>query len=323
MLRTIYRRTAFQLESNNAVRISIDTDLRFVDETALGRGMSQWQAAVRTVESQYVRTFPYGIVEIKLATNDPIPWLAELLQCGLLTVVPKFSKFLHGTALLHGDRVRSLPPWWDELNRVPTVAYRSVAAAPIRRAVVSAAAAAAAADDDADDDNSKGSESDAGAGRGNDGDMRNAVPLTVMVSKAEVSASPKLPAFRAHPLRLPIKIEPKTFFANERTFLQWLNTLLLLAVGSSAFIAYGSQPFQIAGTLLVVISLVFVLYALAIYHWRRRAIVRRSVTRAYDDQYGPAALVALVILTFLLSVVLQFVVEPQSLVQAEPLPSSK
>jgi len=52
-------------------------------------------------------------------------------------------------------------------------------------------------------------------------------------------------AFKRQPLKLPVKIEPKTFFANERTFLQWLNTLLLLAVGSSAFIAYGSAPFQV------------------------------------------------------------------------------
>ena len=44
-----------------------------------------------------------------------------------------------------------------------------------------------------------------------------------------------------------------------------------------------SSAFQIAGTLLVVISLLFVLYALAVYHWRRRAIVRRIVTKVTND----------------------------------------
>ena len=63
------------------------------------------------------------------------------------------------------------------------------------------------------------------------------------------------------------------------------------------------------------------LYALSVYHWRRRAIVRRIVTKAYDDRMGPTMLTVLVILSFILSLVLQFAVTPVSEVPlSTPLP---
>jgi SPX domain protein involved in polyphosphate accumulation len=37
-VRTEYRRTAFQLATSNAVRISLDTSLTFTDETRAGHG---------------------------------------------------------------------------------------------------------------------------------------------------------------------------------------------------------------------------------------------------------------------------------------------
>jgi SPX domain protein involved in polyphosphate accumulation/uncharacterized membrane protein YidH (DUF202 family) len=305
-LRTVYRRVAFQESHSNAVRISIDSEMSFVNERALGRGRgAEWRSTIERVDSADVSAFPHCILEIKLTTAEPIAWLDELLGSGLLQPVPKFSKFLHGTVTMYRSSIQALPPWWDELLKLPIIIWKEEEVL----------------EEDQEED----------VVRQKKPLLKPTTKKTKIVSKeddldVDDVQEDGLIVFRNNtvtPLRLPIKIEPKTFFANERTFLQWLNTLLLLAVGSSAFIAYGSEPFQVAGTLLVVISLVFVLYALAIYHWRRRAIVRRSVTRAYDDQFGPAALVALVVLTFVLSVVLQFAVEPQSLVQTEALPISK
>jgi SPX domain protein involved in polyphosphate accumulation len=37
--------------------------------------------------------------------------LQELRNSGLLVEVPKFSKFLHGAALLFPTLVRNTPPW--------------------------------------------------------------------------------------------------------------------------------------------------------------------------------------------------------------------
>lgn len=37
---------------------------------------------------------------------------------------------------------------------------------------------------------------------------------------------------------VPVRVEPKTFFANERTFIQWLGAAILLLTLSSAMIAF-------------------------------------------------------------------------------------
>jgi len=338
VLRTVYRRCAFQLPTTNAVRISIDTDLYLVNERALGRGAMEWKSVIEDVEDNDAVAFPFCILEVKLTTDKPIEWVAELLESGLLQPVPKFSKFMHGSALHHSARLNCLPPWWDILKSAKAADWDShdderankrmaklshlsllqpvnVADADIERTVSSRHVQHDDDNDDNDDDESSHA-SDVPKGT-------ELQPLGVQSTLMRrrfggADDDDRLPAFKRQPLKLPVKIEPKTFFANERTFLQWLNTLLLLAVGSSAFIAYGSAPFQIAGTLLVVVALLFVCYALAVYHWRRRAIVRRLATKSYDDRFGPTALVTLVVVTFIMSIVLQFAINPASQLQVEP-----
>ena len=113
-----------------------------------------------------------------------------------------------------------------------------------------------------------------------------------------------LPAFKPKPLKVPVKIEPKTFFANERTFLQWINTVVIISVVSTSFVSFGNAAAQQVGLILVVISLLFAFYALAVFHWRRRAIRARDVTTAYDDQFGPALLVVLLTVGMVFAMIL-------------------
>ncbi len=74
---------------------------------------------------------------------------------------------------------------------------------------------------------------------------------------------------------VPIKIEPKTFFANERTMLQWLNMATLILFTSLALTTYndpmtrgntlpnGSLDYssQIAGAVLAPVAVIFIVYA--------------------------------------------------------------
>jgi uncharacterized membrane protein YidH (DUF202 family) len=76
---------------------------------------------------------------------------------------------------------------------------------------------------------------------------------------------------------VPIKIEPKTFFANERTMLQWLNMATLILFTSLALISYNDPlarnkvldngkldySSQIAGAVLAPVAVVFIVYARA------------------------------------------------------------
>jgi hypothetical protein len=47
----------------------------------------------------------------------------------------------------------------------------------------------------------------------------------------------KSPATREKPRKVPVKVEPKVFFANERTFLAWLHMAVTLASISMAIVA--------------------------------------------------------------------------------------
>lgn len=96
------------------------------------------------------------------------------------------------------------------------------------------------------------------------------------------------------------KIEPKLFFANERTFLHWLHAGVILstiAAGILAFvpedhagneIAYSKYTHWYAMALLP-ISLGFCLYALHIFLWRADRIKTRIPGR-WDDPRGPMLL---------------------------------
>lgn len=122
------------------------------------------------------------------------------------------------------------------------------------------------------------------------------------------------PAKRA----VPIKVEPKTFFANERTMLQWLNMSTLILFTSLALTSYndpltrnktladGSLDYssQIAGAVLAPVAIVFIIYALYTYLWRAQRIARREPSARYDDRYGPAVLVLLLLAVTTTSIVL-------------------
>lgn len=104
LLQTSYRRTAFQLSTDNIVRVSLDTDLMMTRDTPNCRTPGDWcrdTGAFPPGPSDAVH-FPYGVVEVKLQAKPPA-WLTKLVDSGLLMVVPKFSKFLHGTAALYQE----------------------------------------------------------------------------------------------------------------------------------------------------------------------------------------------------------------------------
>eukprot|EP01125_Pyxidicula_operculata_P014766 TRINITY_DN4963_c0_g1_i1.p1 TRINITY_DN4963_c0_g1~~TRINITY_DN4963_c0_g1_i1.p1 ORF type:complete len:997 (+),score=242.80 TRINITY_DN4963_c0_g1_i1:6-2996(+) len=112
------------------------------------------------------------------------------------------------------------------------------------------------------------------------------------------------------PLLNPVRIEPKTFFANERTLLQWLNMCVFIAIGSFAFIAVASDGHKIVGTGLLIFALVFAFYSLAVYHYRRASLVAKSVDGHYDDKWGPTFLIAALFVYLLAGLIFQLVYTP-------------
>ncbi|KAI5284584.1 vacuolar transporter chaperone, partial [Ascosphaera acerosa] len=127
--RSFYRRTAFQLPGDARVRISLDTDLSMIREDNMDgrqRCGSNWRRMdigidypFKQLPPEDIERFPYAILEVKLQTQagqEPPQWIRELTASHLVEAVPKFSKFIHGTANIFAEHIKLLPYWMPQMD---------------------------------------------------------------------------------------------------------------------------------------------------------------------------------------------------------------
>ena len=93
--------------------------------------------------------------------------------------------------------------------------------------------------------------------------------------------------------KAPIKIEPKVFFSNERTFIAWMHVSIILAGGSIAILAFADESHnplsQLYGIILLPVAISFIVYSM--YQFQRRAkMIRTRHPGPYEDTVGPAVL---------------------------------
>jgi len=102
---------------------------------------------------------------------------------------------------------------------------------------------------------------------------------------------------------VPQKIDPKTFFANERTFLKWLSISVMIGLMSVTLLSFRSSDAQgaaLAGLILMPVSVIFMIYALVVFRDRANKIYMREPMR-YDDTRGPTILVVVLALAITFS----------------------
>lgn len=147
VLRTTYRRTAFQIPGDDRVRVTIDSDILYVREDSFDkdrpiRDPNNWHRTdidsnisnpMKILRNGEYSKFPYSVMEIKVknsvtgqgssATTDKLPrkhgqWISELTNSHLVKEVPKFSLYIQGVASLFGDQEKLdvLPFWLPELE---------------------------------------------------------------------------------------------------------------------------------------------------------------------------------------------------------------
>jgi uncharacterized membrane protein YidH (DUF202 family) len=94
------------------------------------------------------------------------------------------------------------------------------------------------------------------------------------------------------PRKAPVKIEPKVFFANERTFLAWMHLSVVLAGASIAILAFAEDQnpvSQLYGVVLLPVAVAFIVYSM--YQYSRRAkMIRTRHPGPYEDTTGPVVL---------------------------------
>ncbi|KAJ5503624.1 hypothetical protein N7463_006498 [Penicillium fimorum] len=400
--RTFYHRTAFQLPGDARVRISLDTELTMIREDNLDgrrRAGNNWRRMDIGVDFPFsqlppedIDRFPYAVLEVKLQTQagqEPPQWIRDLTSSHLVEAVPKFSKFIHGTATLFPTRINLLPYWFPQMGvDIRKPATRQFG---IHRPLASTSISANEEDSDDDETPSPG-ESALGEQptehqnglfetNGNELDIEERIAahplpgdedyplydsddesvysdeleearriggayyaqqlakhylyrtghaiaqgLMAIIPRPRPTSLPPpeqrgiavlsnhqrtLQRFQAPPgkrIFVPIRVEPKVYFAAERTFLSWLEFSIILGGIAATLLNFGSDSATLvsswAFTILAAGALV---YSLFLYIWRVDKIrKRRDVKRVYYERWGPTVvsigLVVIILVNFALRV---------------------
>lgn len=335
IVRTFYNRTAFQLPGDARVRISLDTELTMIREDNFGgdRSGQNWRrmdagtiAPFAHLPKEDVSAFPYAVLEVKLQTQHGTTapaWVQELINSHLVEEVPKFSKYIHGVATLLESRVSLLPFWLPQMDKdIRKTAAKNSIAGPIKNRVSFVDLDAGAVHEEGsgkthkDLEKSKEEESSSNEHQVLNIDAEDdentpliSKPATIrskgkssMFASLMRSSSNEQPAtiptlFNQKRIILPVRVEPKVFFANERTFLSWLHFCIVLGGLALGLLNFGDPIAQISGAIFTVVSMIFMFYALYLYQWRAHKIrIRGNFTfdldsAPYDDRFGPVILV--------------------------------
>ncbi|KAH6648597.1 VTC domain-containing protein [Truncatella angustata] len=102
----------------------------------------------------------------------------------------------------------------------------------------------------------------------------------------------KYKAPKGKKIYVPIRVEPKVYFAAERTFLGWLEFSIYIGAIAVTLLNFGTKPtmtsFIVSGVF-TVLAIVALCYSVGIYLYRSGAIRERKVIKYYD-RWGPTVL---------------------------------
>lgn len=130
-------------------------------------------------------------------------------------------------------------------------------------------------------------DSGSGGGGGNTGNGHG--------GESSSSNAPLLEPTSGKRIVLPVRVEPKVYFANERTFLSWLNFTVVLGGLAMGLLNFGDRVARLSALFFTLIAMLSMLYALWTFQWRATKIRRREAA-PYDDRIGPTLLCAALLL---------------------------
>ncbi|RSL63917.1 hypothetical protein CEP54_004950 [Fusarium duplospermum] len=376
VLRANYVRTAFQKPADDRIRIAIDTDVAFIREDTLDRDRpcrdpNEWHRLdiddsemtypFKKMNQSEVNRFPYALLEIKLKEDGlrkRPSWVEDLMSSHLVHPTPRFSKFVHGVAVLFEDYVNNLPFWLSDLEGdirkdpqksfeeeeqrraqrhedvmavgsligagAKSGSYKPAQSSPVSKSYL---ADRMSKDSIAQALNTRtsrapnGEENGEGSSRQQEeqqersyGTLSSVIPGFSLskYSRAKRASQQALPEGVVAPTEWiknagELKVEPKVWLANERTFLKWQHICILqggLAVG--LYTAAGKD------TVASIMGLVYVLIAVFAGAWgygmlrvRRTMILERS-GKDFDNMIGPMIISVSLMVALILNFFFQY-----------------
>lgn len=315
-MRTQYMRVAFQIPFDATVRVSLDTNLTMISERTEEsmRGERWYRDPDTPVPPSEITRFPHAVLEVKLQLEEGAKtpeWVTELIDSGMLLQCHKFSKFIHGCATIMPDEVQAVPYWIDDASLASSFSATEGAKLLL---------------------GDRGQTFESLIPHSSDGQAKP--------KKVPKPADPKLPRVFEDKESVKInfsicdycdngdddcmctawarpaeglkamntqKVEPKLFFANERTFISWLQMAVVLSASAVGILAFTSETggrAELFALMILPVALLFIVYAVSTYLWRLSMIKEREAER-WDDPFGPVLLTVIVII----ALVMQFFIK--------------
>lgn len=117
-----------------------------------------------------------------------------------------------------------------------------------------------------------------------------------------------------------MRVEPKSYFANERTFLSWTGMATTMGGVSSAMVGLtfsgdkadeggrliSKKTVDMVSVVYVPVAILMVCYALFTYQWRSKFMARKQVG-FFDDKVGPITLAGIVLITLVAITIMAFI----------------
>lgn len=119
--------------------------------------------------------------------------------------------------------------------------------------------------------------------------------------------------FHAEPgkkVSVPIRVEPKVYFANERTFLKWLEFSVLIASISTGMLNFQRQNDTAAfvtATIFTMVALFAVAYSGTLFMWRALKIRERNSSNVYSDSIGPTFLCFSILAATVINFIMRYI----------------
>jgi SPX domain protein involved in polyphosphate accumulation len=302
-IRTFYNRTAFQLPGDARVRISLDTELTMIreDNYDIERSGQNWRrmdaGTIAPFSHLYegdVCAFPYAVLEVKLQTQHGTQapeWVQDLIESHLVEEVPKFSKFIHGVASLLESHISLLPFWLPQMDkdiRKPGPKPRTSLPSALKASSPTSSdspkktkgtvSIKVDSDLESQEDDEKMPLLKSRIRKGKEV-LQSGLNNITQIFGSDSRANEQIPTeMNNKRIILPVRIEPKVFFANERTFLSWLHFCIVLGGLALGLLNFGSDTVgQISGVIFTFVSMGFMIYALYLYQWRAHKIRIRGI----------------------------------------------
>lgn len=344
MMRASYTRTAFQIPGDNRVRISLDTNLAFIREDSLesnnpSRDPGEWHRRdIDDVDMEFpftdikqgeISRFPFALLELKVrdgSTKRINQWVSDLTSSHLVKEAPRFSKFVHGVAVLFDDFVNTFPFWLGDLDtdirKDPESSFRQDQGKQAKPSNDEQGVGSFQSAKSLSFHESQAATSTAtGTGKGSalakqaqvPSSAHDAQPLNQTSVGVAAGIRSLLPSFsgskyaRAHrqasvplppgvtqPHQLikdmnPVHVEPKVWLANQRTFIKWQHIAVLLASLSLGLYNAAGESNHVARGLAIVYTSIAV-FAGAWGWWQyivRSRMIKQRSGNDFDSVVGP------------------------------------